>query len=1092
MLRLLPTAGGRRRATGAALGVLLASTSGLVVAPAHAAPPQTAAKPAQAPPAQPASPGAPDRRVLGPSNAPVSQLDGPISVPLGTGPVRNGTFSTFRLTDRLTAEVNTGSGNLLIRSTDLVLPGIADNLVLGAAYNSLLTGSEVPTGALGYSWRTRVGVDVRLIRADDNSLTYVAADGVIGRFTPSGSGYTAAKEFKATLTSDGAGWKLVEHDSGRKLFFTSTGLLDRSLDRNDSVTDYSYDASGRLTTVTSDRGATPVRSAKVSYGSNGYLSTVEQTVAGGQYRSVRYSYDGSGNLTQIRSATGTDTRFEYDSSRRVTRISGGIQGSALGNATTITYDAAHRVTSVTRAFKPENPAVGATTRWAYPSATQTIVADANTNQSQPVTSVPRSTYTVNADKRVTTLVDPDGKTRSFSYTPHLDVASVRNGTGGTTSISYAANGGQSPTLVVTPTGADSSLAYTNVATPTNPTANFQVSSSSDAQGNTSAYAYNGAGNRLSTTDALAAQATVEYNADGTISSSSDPGNGANKTIYRYDADKQLTTLTPPTGTTIGVRRFSYDAFGRVRTTTDGTGRTVQYEYDLDDRITLLTYPDMPKVAYEYDGGGNVYARIDGNAYQNFFYDRLNRLTGRRTGSVDGLWYVYDPVGNLIEQQDERGSSYYTYNGRNLLTKLVAGNGTYTFGYDDDGRRTSTRLAVSSVTVAETVNTLDQSGRITRTTSKRWQGGTASTVFDVSYCYARRVGTAACSTATADDTGLRQWQTDHHRAGAVSLYTYDQGNRLTKATGIDGRTYDYAYDSNGNRTSEKVNGATTQTLTYNAGNQITSSGYSHDGAGNQLGGSALRDFEYNSAGQLVRGFTAGGAELGWAYNGPDQIELGWKGTPRFEYEYSFGRNDQNGQSVVQSYTVPGTYGRHYVERDQLGTPVGFRGRTGSTFHHYFYVFDGLGSVVALIRYDGTLSGSYTYDPYGKVIRTVGSNNEIIDNAIGFASGTRHDDLTKFGRRWYDPNTGRFTQQDSLSFLADPAIGNRYAYAAGNPVNYVDPTGLATVDYGEACTIGAAGGAIAGAFAGPGGIAGGAVLGCAGGVVGKLLTDEAAKD
>ncbi|MEK8108140.1 RHS repeat-associated core domain-containing protein [Micromonospora sp. M12] len=124
-----------------------------------------------------------------------------------------------------------------------------------------------------------------------------------------------------------------------------------------------------------------------------------------------------------------------------------------------------------------------------------------------------------------------------------------------------------------------------------------------------------------------------------------------------------------------------------------------------------------------------------------------------------------------------------------------------------------------------------------------------------------------------------------------------------------------------------------------------------------------------------------------------------------------------------------------------------------------MFDGLGSVVALIKYDGSLSGSYTYDPYGKVVKTVGSNNEIIDNAIGFASGTRHDDLTKFGRRWYDPNTGRFTQQDSLSFLANPAIGNRYAYAAGNPVNYVDPTGLAP----SAGCIAALGGSVAGALA-----------------------------
>ena len=47
--------------------------------------------------------------------------------------------------------------------------------------------------------------------------------------------------------------------------------------------------------------------------------------------------------------------------------------------------------------------------------------------------------------------------------------------------------------------------------------------------------------------------------------------------------------------------------------------------------------------------------------------------------------------------------------------------------------------------------------------------------------------------------------------------------------------------------------------------------------------------------------------------------------------------------------------------------------------------------------------------------------------------------KFGQRWYHPGTGRFTQQDSIEHLTDPAQGNRYAYAADNPVNYIDPTG-----------------------------------------------------
>ncbi|MER7588850.1 RHS repeat-associated core domain-containing protein [Micromonospora sp. NPDC127501] len=1048
-------------------------------------------------PAQPGSPGSSAAIALGPSSAPVSMLAGPISVPVGTGPVRNGSFTSFALTDRVTAEVNTGSGNLLIRSTDLVLPGIARDLVLGSAYNSLFTGSGLSTGSLGHGWRTRTGVDVKLIKADDNSVTYVASDGVVGRFTPNGSGYTTPNEFKATLVTDGSGWKLTEHESGRRLYFTSAGLLDRSLDRNDNVTDYAYDGNGRLTTVVSDRGTQAVRTATVVYGSHGYISKIEQHGDGGLYRRVEYAYNANGDLTEICSLTEDDVRFAYDSSHRITKISSGIRGSDVGSVATLTYDSAHRVTSIQRVIDEEDaPGATAVTRWAYPSATQTLIADANTNQSQPVTSVPRTTYTINSDKRVTKAVDPEGKTRENSYTPYNDVLTSTNGTGGVTSNGYAANGGQSLTASAAPTGADIAYSYANSATPTNPTANFQPSSSSDAQGNTSTYTYNGAGNRLSSKDAQAAEAKIEYNSDGTVKSSTDPGNGTNKTTYQYDSNKQLISVTPPSGTSLGVRTINYDEFGRVHEATDGAGRTTHFDYDKNDRVTKISYSDAtPDVSYTYDAAGNVYAREDGNGYQNFAHDRLNRLVGRQATHQ----YIYDPVGNLVELRDQRGSSFYTYNARNLLTKLVAANGTYTFEYDDDGRRTATRLAVSSVTVAETVTAYDQSGRITRTTSKRWQSGTASTVFDVSYCYAKRVGTAACSTVKTDDTGLRQWQTDHHRAGAVSIYTYDQGNRLTKATSIDGKTYDYAYDSNGNRTSVKVDGTTTQTLTYNAGNQITSSGYSYDGAGNQKSGSAARSFVYNAAGQLTSGKDSTNASVTWEYSGPDQIELGWKTTPSFEHRYLYGLDDQNGQPMLQSYTVPSSYSRHYVERDQLGTPLGFRAKTNGVFHHYFYVLDGLGSVVALVKYDGSLAASYTYDPYGKVVKTVDNGDETEENALGFAAGLRSDDLTKFGRRWYDPATGRFTQQDSLAFLGDPATGNRYAYAAANPVNYLDPTGL-EVDYGESCAIGAAGGLITGAIGGAtGGVAGalaggalGAVGGCVGGVVTKYLTDEAEKD
>jgi RHS repeat-associated protein len=45
------------------------------------------------------------------------------------------------------------------------------------------------------------------------------------------------------------------------------------------------------------------------------------------------------------------------------------------------------------------------------------------------------------------------------------------------------------------------------------------------------------------------------------------------------------------------------------------------------------------------------------------------------------------------------------------------------------------------------------------------------------------------------------------------------------------------------------------------------------------------------------------------------------------------------------------------------------------------------------------------------------------------------LYKMGARYYQPELGRWTQRDPSGL-----DGNAYAYVAGNPVNFVDPTGL----------------------------------------------------
>ena len=156
-------------------------------------------------------------------------------------------------------------------------------------------------------------------------------------------------------------------------------------------------------------------------------------------------------------------------------------------------------------------------------------------------------------------------------------------------------------------------------------------------------------------------------------------------------------------------------------------------------------------------------------------------------------------------------------------------------------------------------------------------------------------------------------------------------------------------------------------------------------------------------------------------------------------------DQYGQPRIDSYTTAGT--TVYILRDQQGDPLGLISGGKS----YMYLTDNVGSVTAITGACGCSDASYTYDPYGfQVSRSAGSGGSLYtQNLLGYtgaltdnyAAGTTgyvHD-----GARWYDPISGSFQSQDTNSYLDNPADGNRYAYAADNPVSNIDPTGASAL-------------------------------------------------
>ncbi|MBK7201760.1 RHS repeat-associated core domain-containing protein [Candidatus Amarolinea dominans] len=108
--------------------------------------------------------------------------------------------------------------------------------------------------------------------------------------------------------------------------------------------------------------------------------------------------------------------------------------------------------------------------------------------------------------------------------------------------------------------------------------------------------------------------------------------------------------------------------------------------------------------------------------------------------------------------------------------------------------------------------------------------------------------------------------------------------------------------------------------------------------------------------------------------------------------------------------------------------------------YYLLGDHLGSQALTLTSGNRLNTNteLRYYPWGGGRHVVGTT----PTSFNF-TGQRKDGgsgLLFYNTRWYDPTVGRFIQADTIvSNPGDPQNLNRYAYAANNPLRFVDPSG-----------------------------------------------------
>ena len=287
-------------------------------------------------------------------------------------------------------------------------------------------------------------------------------------------------------------------------------------------------------------------------------------------------------------------------------------------------------------------------------------------------------------------------------------------------------------------------------------------------------------------------------------------------------------------------------------------------------------------------------------------------------------------------------------------------------------------------------------------------------------------------ATQND-GRIQTRTDHV-SGETVQYQYDQlGRLITAATqGAGGWGLAWNHDAFGNLTQQSVTKG-----------QMTGFTLSINGATNRVN---------------YQNYDANGNWLGmWGqsqtYDVDNRVHTASSTQHQETYLYSarnermVSKRDQD-RHRVHFYGADGLLlGIYTLEITQQNPSYTYPVRIAAQERLYFggrllqiggewVATDRLGSVVR----KGTTN--YKYAPYGQEIGGATAND-----TVKFATYTRDSvsGLDYAMNRYYKPEWGRFTSPDPYQASggpADPGSWNRYAYVGGDPVNYNDPSGLAS--------------------------------------------------
>ena len=677
------------------------------------------------------------------------------------------------------------------RLTSVTVVGLAtisytyttDNRVATVTETNLLAPS--PANNLNQTWSTSYSYTVHA----NGMLATVTVD---GRLPGASDSVVSSYDNQGNLLS-------VTNSLGHSVSYSGhngLGLPGRVTGVNGNITDYTYDARGRITLVrTYPNGSTAA--------------------------DTTYAYNARGTIATVTTPDGVVTTHQYDIYLRPELQYRDVAG-VLANAGTqeqrlLTYNTASDVTKVeyrSRYGHYETQCI----RWRTIEGAQECVEEGPVWTDNPVAT--QSGY-VDYDElnRPRASRGNNGQNVKYTYDLNGNIRTVTDSQGRVTTLGYDAL--DRLVYSIDPVNAPNATWFEYDAAD-------RITKVTDPRGKATYYIYDGFGQLWAQTSPDTGATTFAYNAVGQLGQMT--RNDGSITTYAYDALGRMTGITASGQTQSygydwcvngkghlcdangpgSIIHYQYELDGRIRVRRElTTANSVQsdywtyYYYDAIGRLNAITYPNGQAVGYGYASGklktmtvnigGTITNVVTDTLYRPFgpasemtYGNGLKRLMpqdldGRLTGlnvkdgatALQNLTYAYDVNNQTTKITNGINASLtqdYGYDALSRLTGVTSTSGNQGFGYDANGNRSTHNW-----------NGLSDSHSIAIDSNKVTGISSSSPNGPVDYQY--------------DTLGNRTYA--HHHGIYIATYGYDSYNRMSGVAYFNGSTTSntsYAYNA----------------------------------------------------------------------------------------------------------------------------------------------------------------------------------------------------------------------------------------------------------------------------------------------------------